>query len=137
MGVKNNPEELNSRPLTPPDLIFVENEDFSDDDSQNSDDEITAPGGYALLATDINGALDSSDSEEEEHENEETEEEDSSEKVDVDAVKNAMSKIKLPTLALPDWGQQLTDEDFVAAVRETISAKNETIKKSKSEKNDK
>jgi len=48
-----------------------------------------------------------------------------------------MSKIKLPTLALPDWGQQLTDEDFVAAVRETISAKNETIKKSKSEKNDK
>jgi hypothetical protein len=49
MGVKNNPEELNARPLTPPDLIFEENEEFSDDESDNSDDEIPAPEGYALL----------------------------------------------------------------------------------------
>lgn len=49
MGVKNNPEELNARPLTPPDLIFEENEEFSDDESENSDDEIPAPEGYALL----------------------------------------------------------------------------------------
>lgn len=85
---------------------------------------------------DINGALESSDSEDEEEKSDESGEEDSPENVDVDAVKNAMSKIKLPSLALPDWGQQMTDEDFVAAVRETISAKNETIKKSKRERND-
>ena len=88
------------------------------------------------LFSDINGALDSSDSEEEEEDKSDESEGDSPENVDVDAVKNAMSKIKLPSLALPDWGQQMTDEDFVAAVRETISAKNETIKKSKRERND-
>ena len=52
MVLKNNPEETNRRPLTPPDLIFErENDDFSDenDDSEDSDDEIEAPDGYALL----------------------------------------------------------------------------------------
>ena len=51
------------------------------------------------------------------------------EKVDVNAVKNIMANLVLPPTAIPSWGKQLTDNDFINVIRATISDK-----KSKTEK---
>ena len=54
--------------------------------------------------------------------------------VDVSAIKGIMSGLKLPDSAIPSWGVHLSDNDFIAVIKDTIKDKKSKVEASESNK---